>query len=54
MSYRSILIKTLFLIIGLVSAVYAFKTQQWTYVEDLLTKFIKYENGGLPEFIALI
>ena len=54
MSYRSILIKTLFLIIGLISAIYAFKTQQWVYVQDLLTKFVKYENGGLPGFIALI
>ncbi len=48
MNYRGITIMSLFLLIGIIALVYTIKTQQWEYVKEILTKFIPYENGGLP------
>jgi len=54
MGYRSIAIKTIILIIGLLSLIFTIHLQQWNYAEELLKKFIDFENGGLPGIIKAL
>jgi len=49
MNYRKWSIRTIFLILGIISLIYAIKSEQWEFVREILTKFIEYENGGLPQ-----
>lgn len=48
MGYRDTILKSVILMIGVIALIYVLKTQQWELVKEYLTKFISYENGGLP------
>ena len=49
MDYRKWSIRALYLILIVLFLIYAYKLKQWEVTKDFLTKFIEYENGGLPK-----
>jgi len=51
MTPRDIAIKTILLVIGLISLIYAIYFKQWTYGKEILKKFVDFENGGLPTIL---
>jgi len=51
MNYKKWSIRAIFIIIGLISLIYAIKLEQWKFIKEILTSIIEYESGGLPEAI---
>jgi len=50
MGYRKWAIRSLFIIIGLLSLFLAIEQKQWKIIQDILTKLVEFENGGLPTY----
>lgn len=54
MSARDLAIKTIIVLIGLISLIYSIYLKQWTYGREILSRFIDFENGGLPEYLKMM
>ena len=54
MNYRKWSIRAILLILSIISIVYAVKYKQWEYAKEILTRFIDYENGGLPKALLKV
>ena len=48
MKYRKLAIRALFLLLGILFLALGILSKQWQHVDDILSRVIEYENGGLP------